>query len=146
RIVGQKRLSTDGGVNFARGISTDVGILERQIAYGSVSRTVNIFEKRVIANSVVLVSVTVVKQRKGTETVVEVGAIDAESVIDERIGSIGAVLRAGAVEQKRRSAGGSIGIRTVEDQRSAAKRGIVAGGGSFKERIPTNCCVSSAGS
>ena len=66
--------------------------------------------------------------------------------IDERVGSIGAVLCAGAVEQKRRSARCCIGIRSVEDQRSAAKSGVIAAGGIDKERIPTSCGVSSAGS
>src|ERR1041385_5507290 len=104
-----------------------------------------VFEKRVIANSVVLVSVTVVKQRTGTEPIVEISSIYVETVINKRVGSIGAILCAGAVEQKGRSAGGGIRIRSVEHQRSPAKPGIVAAGSRFKERIPTNRCVSSAG-
>ena len=106
----------------------------------------NIFKKRVIAKSVVGVSVGVVKQRKGTESIVEVCVqAGAEPVIDKGVGSVGAVLCAVDVEQERRSASGRIGIRSIEDQRSAAKPGVVAAGGILKERIPAKCCVSSAG-
>ena len=72
-----ERRSADGRVEVCEDIVVFTIILERQIAYGSVCRAVKIFEKRVIANSVVLVSVGVVIQRKGTESVVEVAACDA---------------------------------------------------------------------
>ena len=58
---------------------------------------------RVIAKSIVLVSVNVVKQRKRAETAVEVGPGHVVSVIDERIGSKGSVLCTVAVEQERRA-------------------------------------------
>ena len=121
-------------------------ILERQITNGGVRRAVKILKKRVIPKSVVAESIGVAKQRKGAKTIVIVGACDAVTVIDKRVGSIGAVLCAGAVEQKRRGASGRIGIRIVEDKRSAAKSCVIAAGGIVSKRIPANCCVSKAGS
>src|SRR5437764_4168789 len=147
-LVGQERLSPHARVNVGSGWgrSAHVIILECQITNVSVSRAINIFEKRVIPNCVVGVSAGIVKQRKGTESVVVVGACDAVAVIDKRVGSKGGVLCAGAVEQKRRSTTGRIAIRSIEVQGSAANTGVEGAGGIKRERIPTNCCVSSAGS
>src|ERR1051326_1375927 len=144
--VAKERLSTHGRVDVGSGWhhSSHVIILECQITYGSVSRAMNVFKERVVTNSVVVVSVSVVKQRKGAETIVEVCTCDVIAVIDQRVSSVGPVLGAAAVEQKRRGTTRRIGISEVEDQRSATKTGVETAGGIGSERIPANCCVSSA--
>src|ERR1051326_6579536 len=124
--VAKERLSTHGRVDVGSGWhhSSHVIILECQITYGSVSRAMNVFKERVVTNSVVVVSVSVVKQRKGAETIVEVCTCDVIAVIAWRFGPGGAVRMPAALKQTRRGTTRRVGISEVEDQRSATKTGV----------------------
>jgi hypothetical protein len=115
--------------------------MRRDITNRGVFSTGNVREKRAVAKCVVAESVSVITERRATDSIVE----EATVVMDEGRSSNRGVVRATGVEQQRCGAQCGIGISRVEDQRSSANTGIEVGSGVQKERAPTNSRVSGIG-
>src|SRR5262249_59116468 len=104
---------------------------KRVVTNGGVCNSVNIEEKRVVAKSVVTVSVTVIKERSGADTVVVPAkweAVCQRAIKQERVITHGSVAASGKV--------------TIE-------RGIANGGGWISvgvglERLNVHCRVFAA--
>src|SRR5262245_29346305 len=122
-------------------------VAERGTAMGVVEVSDRVKFQRKRAETIVEVSERVMIHRKGADSTVEV----AEGVIDHGVTSNGRVVVAQAVEYHRCGANCGIGIRvgtrpdtTGQSQRCCANPGVEAGVADYKERKPTDSCVSCA--
>ena len=119
-------------------VADDVWIGTRCSAYGSIVIASAIL-KRPAAHCRVVASGSVGLQRERAHT----GIVSSVVVVDHGGCSKGAVPCARGVEQKGRGAHCRIGICIIEYQRSGANTGVVIGGASSKQRIPTKSCICS---
>ena len=116
--VALERLITDGCVGVSGGVGS-----ERVTAYGGVGAAGGIVHERKVTS----------------------GSVGGTGVVkDQSIGSNGGVLCAGGVEQER-CRPTAVLESPLLGPGSSANTSIETAGGIQKERLPTECCVSSAG-
>ena len=107
---------------------------------GSIAGAVHVSSKGPIAESIVGISVDVVRQRKSAD-----GSALLRTVIEEkRSGPDRCVIRTGGVEQHRSKANCGIAVRGVKRQRSSANASIEVAGRNAAEGKPADSCVGSA--
>src|ERR1051325_4213300 len=84
-----ERLRANGGVEVRVALSTQVIILKRQIANGSVRRADNIGEKRGIAHGIVAESSLVAEERKSPDGAIEraIEFVGSACIKHKRVGS-----------------------------------------------------------